>query len=177
MPEIFGREAPAFPTRAVIARQALARYGSGYVRLLAHPLDLLAGQLWALFAVSVYVQLAEMGQTTEYGVAWLGAGRLLMNCGHAVLFCAQELGLFTVLWVGVLLWQHWGPAAGTHWRYASGVVALAVLPLLSAIEVLEIAHFKLFLAPLGPEELRLVSWTGQIVTAGDQVLCAPEIIA
>src|SRR5574340_1159229 len=73
MPEIFGREAPAFPTRAVIARQALARYGSGYVRLLAHPLDLLAGQLWAFFAVSVYVKLAEMGQTTEYGVAWLGA--------------------------------------------------------------------------------------------------------
>lgn len=176
MTEIFGSEAPAFPARRFTPWRAVCAYGACYLSLFARPFDLLMGQLVAFFAVSLYVKLEEMRQTTEYGVAWVGSGRLLTNCVHAVLFCAQEISLFTALAVAVVLWRRGAVRAGRLSQSAIWVLGLAVLPVLSAIEVLEIAHFKLFLAPLGPEELRMISWTGQIVTAGN-VLRAPEVIA
>jgi arylsulfatase A-like enzyme len=156
--------------------RAVAGYGARYAALLGNPLDLLTGQLLAFFGLSVYVKLGEMRQTTEYGDAWLESGRLLTNCLHAVLFCGQEICLFTALLVGVVVWRRCSSAKAGPLRYVIWALALLVLPALSVIEVLEIAHFKLFLAPLGPEELRMVSWTGQIVTAGN-VFHVPEVIA
>ena len=42
-----------------------------------------------------------------------------------------------------------------------------MLPALSIIEVLGLAHFALFLTPIGPEEVRLIGWTGHIVSASN----------
>jgi len=173
-PRIFGLEPPAFPARRAAVLRACSAYGRGYVALLADPFGLLIGQLCAFFGLSVYVKLVEMCQTTEYGVAWLGSGRLFTNCLHALLFCAQEMALFTALLAAVLVWRYRRRVPGGRQRAVIWVLAFIVFPALSAIEVLEIAHFKLFLAPLGPEELRLVSWTGQIVTAGN-VFGVPEV--
>lgn len=176
MAQIFGLEPPGFPARHGVAWRAVAGYGARYAALLGNPFDLLIGQLVAFFGLSVYAKLGEMRQTTEYGDTWLEGGRLLTNCLHAVLFCAQELGLFTALLVGAVLWRRCGSPKGGRLRHLIWALSLLVLPALSAIEVMEIAHFKLFLAPLGPEELRMVSWTGQIVTAGN-VFRVPEVIA
>ncbi|MBP1684286.1 MAG: sulfatase [Deltaproteobacteria bacterium] len=162
----------AFGGRPSRFARALGRYGT----LVARPFELLVGQLVAFLAISLFVKFVQMRETTDYGVAWVGGGRFLTNCFHFALFSAQEFAVFTVLLVTVLLWKRCVPRPGRWSRSLVGVSAFLVLPALSVIEVLEIAHFKLFLAPLGPEELRMISWTGQIVTAGN-VLGAPEVLA
>ncbi|MFN8624734.1 MAG: sulfatase-like hydrolase/transferase [Candidatus Binatia bacterium] len=157
---------PSAPVRAIV------RYGA----LLTRPFDLLVGQVMAFFAVSLFAKFMQMRVTTEYGVAWVGSGRFLTNCFHFALFAAQEIGLFAALLVMVLLWRRCLPRPGRWCRRLAGLVAFLVLPALAVIEVLQLPHFKLFLAPLGPEELRMIGWTGQIVTAGN-VFGAGDVLA
>lgn len=153
----------------------MKRYRNAYRALLAQPAAFLAGQVFTFFVVSLYVKFVQMRYTAEYSAAWLGGGHLLANCRDYALFCAQEVGVFAALLVATLAWRRRQPQG----RVACGVVwilGLVVLPGLSGVEILGIAHFALFLTPLGPEEVRMLGWTGHIVSAAN-VLQSPDVAA
>ncbi len=154
----------------------LRRYGIGYRAALARPYALLAGQSVTFFVISLYVKLVQMRDTAEYGAAWVGSGRLLANCLHYGLFCGQEIGMFVGLLVVTALWARCNARPGSFTRCLAWALGLVVLPALSIIEVLGLAHFALFLTPLGPEQLRLIGWTGHIVSAGN-VLRSPAVVS
>ena len=145
-----------------------------YVRLLRQPLALLEGQVVTLFGVSLYVKLVQMCDTNEYAGAWIGHGRFLTNCLDYVLFCGQEISFFAALLIAIVIWRRCDPAMSAASRCVAWTLGLVVLPILSGIEVLGLAHFAFFLTPLGPEEMRQIAWTRHIVSAS-RVLDAPEV--
>lgn len=153
----------------------MRRYRDAYAALLARPVAFLAGQLLTFLVISLYVKFAQMRYTAEYAAAWLGSGHLLANWRDYALFCAQEIGVFGALLVATLAWRRWQPH-GCVARSVAGILGLVVLPVLSGVEVLGIAHFALFLTPLGPEEVRMLGWTGHIVSAAN-VLRSPDVAA
>ena len=153
----------------------LRRYRDAYGALLAHPVAFVAGQLLTFLIVSLYVKFVQMRYTAEYSAAWLGSGQLFAKCRDYSLFCAQEISVFAALLLVTVAWRHWQPRGWTACGIAA-LVGLVVLPGLSGIEVMGIAHFALFLTPLGPEEVRMLGWTGHIVSAGN-VLRSPDVAA
>ena len=153
----------------------LRRYRDAYRALLAHPIAFLAGQLVTFLVVSLYVKFVQMRYTAEYSAAWLGSGHLFANCRDYALFCAQEICVFAALLLVTVAWRRWQPRGWTSCAMAA-LAGLMVLPALSAIEVMGIAHFALFLTPLGPEEVRMLGWTGHLVSAGN-VLRSPDVAA
>jgi len=130
----------------------------------------------SFFAISLYVKLMQMRDTAEYGAAWLSGGRFWMNSIHYVLFCQQEIYVFGGLLLATAVWQRCTPRAGMISYSVAWLLGLLVLPALSVIEVLGLAHFALFLTPLGPEELRMIGWTSHVVSAG-HVLQLPQVTA
>jgi hypothetical protein len=152
----------------------MRRYRDAYAALLADPIAFLVGQLLTFLIISLYVKFVEMRYAAEY-VAWLGSGHLWANCRDYAVFCSQEVGVFAVLLVATLAWRAWRPH-GWVVRSVAWFLGLVVLPVLSGVEVLGIAHFALFLTPLGPEEVRMLGWSGHIVSAAN-VLRSPDVAA
>jgi arylsulfatase A-like enzyme len=159
--------------RAGVMRPVVA-YATGYTHLLGQPFSFLPGQLITFFAVSLYVKLVEMRLTPEYGTAWVRGGRLVKNWLHYLQFSAQEICLFVALLVALAVWRRYSAASDAVSRMTAWVIGLVCLPALSATEVLGLAHFALFLTPLGPEEVRMIGWTGHIVSASN-ILQLPEV--
>lgn len=138
------------------------------------PFALLCGQLIAFFVISLYVKFAELRLTADYAPPWVGGDRFWLNSRHFVLFSGQEVGLFAALWAVLAVWQRCDPAPGRVSRVATGVLAFVVLPFLSVVEVMGLAHFALFLTPIGPEQVRLLSWSTHIIST-NQVLPLPPV--
>lgn len=149
-------------------------YVTAYRSALRHPFVWLTGQLLGFFAVSLYVKFAEVRLAAEYAPPWIGSGRFWMNCAHVLLFSGQEVGLFATLLVLVGVWRRCDPAGGRVSRWAAWGIGCAVLPVLSLVEVLGLAHFALFLTPIGPEQVRLLAWSSHIV-ATNNVLPSPPV--
>jgi lipoteichoic acid synthase len=150
-------------------------YGRQYGAAMRQPLALLAGQLITFFGVSLYVKLVQMRLTPEYAGAWRGSGQAWTNCIHAILFCGQEIGVFAALATVLAVWWGADPGVGVLSRWAARGLGFVVLPALSAIEVLGLAHYAFFLTPLGPEEVRTVVWAPMIVSSSN-VLQLPQVL-
>jgi len=149
-------------------------YGRAYAAAMRQPVTLLAGQLPAFLIIGVYVKVIQMRLTPSYGERWLDGGRVGVNCFHLLLFSSHEILLFTGLIFLVALWQRSGgdnPAA----RWTAWILALVVLPALSAIEVIDLAHYAFFLTPLGPEELHDIRWAPTIILSSN-ILRLPQVV-
>jgi arylsulfatase A-like enzyme len=145
-----------------------------YRAVLARPFTWLLGQLVTFFLVSLYVKFSEMRLTAEYASGWFAGGRLLANCLHLLLFCGQEISVFAALVIMVLLWRRTVPRPGVASRAVAWTLGLIILPGLSIVEIFGLAHFALFMTPLGPDEVRMIGWTRHVVTAAN-VLEVPEV--
>jgi arylsulfatase A-like enzyme len=150
----------------LVGRPVVA-YARRYRQHLAQPFPLLVGQVLTFFGLSFYVKLVEMRLTPEYAAPWYGGGQLLINSVHLLRFCGQEIAVTAGLLVIVAAWRRCDPDCGRVSRWMAAVLGLVVLPLLSVIEVLGLAHFALFLTPLGPEEIRQIAWARHIVSASN----------
>jgi arylsulfatase A-like enzyme len=151
-------------------------YVRRYGQHLANPFPLLVGQVLTFFGLSLYVKLVEMRLTPEYAAPWHGGGEFLTNSVHYLRFCGQEIALTAGLLVFVAVWRRCDPDCGRASRWLATVLGLVVLPLLSVIEILGLAHFALFLTPLGPEEIRQIAWARHIVSASN-TLELPQVTA
>jgi lipoteichoic acid synthase len=163
---------------AVSARMSrlLGAYASAYRAALALPVAWLSGQLFAFFAVSLYVKLAEMRLTPEYGASWIATGRLFRNARDVLLFSGAEIGLFALLLATVAVWDRCQAVPDAAGRALAWTAGFVVLPTLSIVEVTGLSHFALFNAPLGPDEVRLVGWSGHFISAAS-VLQTPTVAA
>jgi arylsulfatase A-like enzyme len=135
---------------------------------------LLIGQVLSFGAISLYVKLVQMRATPQYAGPWMDSGRWLDNVVDFLRFSTQEAAVFALLLLAAAGWHGLSRGEGSLARALAWLVGLVVLPAFSAIEVLGLAHFAFFLSPLGPEELRMIGWTGHLLSAGN-VLRFPEV--
>ena len=138
------------------------------------PFALLIGQVLSFGAISLYVKLAQMHATPEYAGPWMDSGRWLHNILDFLRFSSPEAAVFAFFLLAVVGWHRLSRRDGGVARALAWFVGLVILPAFSAIEVLGLAHFALFLTPLGPEEIRMIGWTGHLLSAGN-VLWFPEV--
>lgn len=151
------------------ARHAVAnstfQYLQRYQRALRDPFAWLVGQVLTFFGVSLYVKYVELRLTPAYADSWRDTGRTLVNAWDYLLFSTQEIAVFAALLAGVALARS-RLRSGLAWRTSAWLFGLFVLPFLSLVEVLGLAHFALFLTPIGPSDLRMIGWSGHLLSAG-----------
>ncbi len=149
---------------------------AAYRAALREPGAHLRGQLIGFLLVSLYVKTVQVCLTPDYSGTWTSTTAIARNVLHTISFSGQELLLFACL---LLLLQLWSRSEGFRSRPSSALAwfaGLVILPLLSLVEVLGLAHFAYFLTPLGPEEVLSIVWAPMIISSSN-VLVMPYVAA